>query len=330
MTMSLKSDVVTSKTRVYTLNEMDSAILWQVERNVLPGTANSSEFTQHQLTRKIRALEKRNLVQTLPLINMEACGQGLAHYFIRVSERSVTEVAKELASLCSTLVVAGLDKRCHLLVTARISDDNSAHQVLEELSEIPGIVTVSSELVLRPVLNHISHVRLAGPRHINVLNEQQSELSGGVAKVMDEIDLGIIKRLQDGGRVSKRTIAKDLGVSEGAIRYRIKKLEEKNLLKFVLTFDPRVLGLNHWAWLQLEVDPSMQNDVLSALQDCYWTKYLAVTTGAKSLACLALTESKAELDAVIANEVGRMPGVRDLTVSRINANYKIDKRWGSF
>lgn len=330
MTISLQSDVGCSNRRTYSLNEMDCAFLWQVERNTLPSTARSSGPTPHLIASQIRGLEKRNLAQTMALININESGQDLAHFSIRVTDRPIFDVARDVSRLCSTLVVVSLDNHCRLMATARISNENSAHQVLEELSAIPGISTVCSELVLRQIVNHISHIRLKDDPEANPVSESSTELSGSVAKGMDELDLGIIDRLQRDRRMSNRRVAEELGVTEGAIRYRIKKLEENNLLKFVLNFDPKILGLSHWAWLKLEVHPSMQNDVISALQNCCWTKYLAVTTGAKSLACLALTKSKSELDAIINNEVKTIPGVQGLSVSKINGSYKLDKRWGSF
>lgn len=50
-------------------------------------------------------------------------------------------------------------------------------------------------------------------------------------KATDEIDRGIIQLLQKDGRLSNRSIAEKLSVSEGTVRNRIKKLKEKNILR---------------------------------------------------------------------------------------------------
>jgi Lrp/AsnC family transcriptional regulator for asnA, asnC and gidA len=53
----------------------------------------------------------------------------------------------------------------------------------------------------------------------------------GFLRSTDETDRGIMRLLQIDGRLSNRAIAEELGVSEGTVRNRIRKLKEKGLLK---------------------------------------------------------------------------------------------------
>lgn len=57
---------------------------------------------------------------------------------------------------------------------------------------------------------------------------------------IDETNLGIIKYLKD-GRLPYKKIAENLGVTEGTIRARVKKLQEEGVLEISGLVDPEAL-----------------------------------------------------------------------------------------
>ncbi|MEY2925617.1 MAG: hypothetical protein RL367_94, partial [Pseudomonadota bacterium] len=52
------------------------------------------------------------------------------------------------------------------------------------------------------------------------------------APVLDDLDRQLIAILSDDARVSNRKIANDLGVTEGTVRGRIKRLQQDKLIAF--------------------------------------------------------------------------------------------------
>ena len=61
---------------------------------------------------------------------------------------------------------------------------------------------------------------------------------------MDNLDIKILSRLLNNCRESDRQIGKELGISGGAIRARIKKMQERKIIeKFTIKVEPPVLGL---------------------------------------------------------------------------------------
>ena len=61
---------------------------------------------------------------------------------------------------------------------------------------------------------------------------------------MDNLDIKILSRLLNNCRESDRQIGKELGISGGAIRARIKKMQEMKIIeKFTIKVEPPVLGL---------------------------------------------------------------------------------------
>ncbi|WP_148702405.1 winged helix-turn-helix transcriptional regulator [Nitrosopumilus piranensis] len=60
---------------------------------------------------------------------------------------------------------------------------------------------------------------------------------------MDNLDMKILSKLLNNCRESDRQIGKELGISGGAVRVRIKKMEEKGVIeKFFIKVEPPILG----------------------------------------------------------------------------------------
>ena len=62
--------------------------------------------------------------------------------------------------------------------------------------------------------------------------------------ILDNLDIKILSRLLNNCRESDRQIGKELGISGGAIRARIKKMQESKIIeKFTIKVEPPILGL---------------------------------------------------------------------------------------
>ena len=72
---------------------------------------------------------------------------------------------------------------------------------------------------------------------------------------MDELDSQIIKILQQDGRASNAGIARDVGVSEGTVRRRLKRLVQEEFIQVVALPDPAKLGLESQALVGVQVEP---------------------------------------------------------------------------
>jgi len=76
----------------------------------------------------------------------------------------------------------------------------------------------------------------------------------GPAVNVDETDLKIIKMLETDARISFREIAKKLGISEGTVYNRVKRLQEEGTIKgYSARVDPTKLGMDLGAVIGLRV-----------------------------------------------------------------------------
>lgn len=86
------------------------------------------------------------------------------------------------------------------------------------------------------------------------------------AKVIDEIDRKIINTLREDCLTPFVKIAKMLGVNEGTIRHRVKKLTNYGIIKrFTVATDPALLGLGALAFVIVSVSPGQVHHVAQEL-----------------------------------------------------------------
>lgn len=72
---------------------------------------------------------------------------------------------------------------------------------------------------------------------------------------LDDKDLDIIRILQEDGRTSFTAIAKQLEISEGAVRNRVGQLIDSRVLRVIGVADPMALGYDAYAMVGLKVAP---------------------------------------------------------------------------
>ena len=127
---------------------------------------------------------------------------------------------------------------------------------------------------------------------------------------MDELDRKIIGILQKDGRASNARIARQLGVSEGTIRRRLKRLIEEEVIQVLALPEPSKLGYTTEAIIALQVDPGKIEDVASALARVPEALNVSVTTGAFDVFALVALPSPEDLHGFILSVLGVIPGVR--------------------
>lgn len=120
----------------------------------------------------------------------------------------------------------------------------------------------------------------------------------------------IIELLQRDGRLAYSTIAREVGLSEGAVRQRVTRLIESGTLQIVGVTDPTELGFTRQAMIGMTVagDPAR---VAAVLQDVDEVAYVLITSGRYDLLAEVVCEDDAHLLDVIASVIRGIDGVRE-------------------
>lgn len=127
---------------------------------------------------------------------------------------------------------------------------------------------------------------------------------------MDKLDSSIIEILQGDGRASNAGIAREVGVSEGTVRRRLKRLIQEEYIQVAALPDPAKMGLHSEALIGIQVDPDKVDRVADDLAGLKEVSWVAVTTGQYDLFAWVALASAEALGIFLRTKVGAIPGVR--------------------
>jgi len=128
--------------------------------------------------------------------------------------------------------------------------------------------------------------------------------------LMDELDRKIISLLEKNGRASNARIARDVGVSEGTVRRRLKRLISEKIINVVALPDPRKLGYESEALIGVQVDPDKVDAVAGMISNLEHTRWVAITTGTYDVFAWATLPNAESLGRFLRDQVGAIEGVR--------------------
>ena len=127
---------------------------------------------------------------------------------------------------------------------------------------------------------------------------------------MDELDHKIIALLQMDGRASNAKIAREVGVSEGTVRRRLRRLTKDDVVHIVAVPNLEKLGYATTALVGLQTGPGMSDTVTESLASLPESHYVAVTTGSYDVFVWAGLESAESLGNFLRTKVGVIEGVQ--------------------
>ena len=83
---------------------------------------------------------------------------------------------------------------------------------------------------------------------------------------LSDIELKLLRLLSQNGRAPTRSIANLMNVSEATVRYHIKKLEEKGIIKgYSVILDPASVQLPIFITMGVECEPASTKKVAKAI-----------------------------------------------------------------
>jgi Lrp/AsnC family transcriptional regulator for asnA, asnC and gidA len=135
------------------------------------------------------------------------------------------------------------------------------------------------------------------------------DLSDGA--ITDEIDLQIIKILNEDGRASFAQIAQTLGVSPGMIRQRYNRLVEEGVLQVVAITNPMVLGLTTMAQIGVKVNVNRMQEIADQIASFEEVIYLVLLTGSYDLFVEVVCRDRSHLLDFLTNKLHSVEGVKE-------------------
>ena len=127
---------------------------------------------------------------------------------------------------------------------------------------------------------------------------------------MDGVDLKVICLLQMDGRASNANIARELGVSEGTVRRRIRRLIHEDVIKITALPSLEKLGYATTALIGQKTQPGKADDVAETLPAFDEVHYVDVTTGAYDVFLWVALGSAESLGTFLYNKIAAIEGMQ--------------------
>lgn len=146
--------------------------------------------------------------------------------------------------------------------------------------------------------------------------------------VLDEVNKRIIEQLQRDGRMSYAALAKVVGLSEAAVRQRVQRLLDSDVMQIVAVTDPLTLGFARQVMVGLKVEGDMRS-VADALAKIPEVDYVVICAGAYDLLAELVCTDDDHLLALLNDKIRAIPGVRATETFTYLRLYKQTYAWGT-
>ncbi len=144
---------------------------------------------------------------------------------------------------------------------------------------------------------------------------------------LSETDIRILEMLQNDGRVSYSAMARQLGIAESTIRYRVEKLRETGVIRaFMALLDPRKIGLDITAIALIKVDANEIVEASETLATFEESHHLFRSTGSYDLVSVVHARDIAHLNDLI-ERIKKIPGVREASVEVATYLVKVEPKY---
>ncbi|HWG27990.1 MAG TPA: Lrp/AsnC family transcriptional regulator [Actinospica sp.] len=145
---------------------------------------------------------------------------------------------------------------------------------------------------------------------------------------MDAVSKAIIEQLQQDGRRSYATIAKAVGLSEAAVRQRVQRLLDSEVMQVVAVTDPLTVGFNRQAMIGIRCEGDIEPvaETLAAMEE---VDYVVATAGSFDLMAEVVAEDDDQLLYVINKRIRAIPQVRSTETFVYLKLHKQTYTWGT-
>ncbi len=149
--------------------------------------------------------------------------------------------------------------------------------------------------------------------------------SGGASPqegALDDLDRRIIGHLQQDGRKPYREIGRALGVSEGTVRWRVRRLVDSQALRIVAIADPFRLGYRVLAFVLISVEAGAHSRVIDALVELPEVTYVSACAGRFDIYIQIVCRDNDHLFEMLSE---RIPAVEGVTRTETFTEFKMYK-----
>ena len=145
---------------------------------------------------------------------------------------------------------------------------------------------------------------------------------------LDATDRALIHLLQRDGRRPYTQLAKEVGLSEAAVRQRVQRMLDNDTMQIVAVTDPLQLGLSRQAMVLIRVNGDVR-EVADQLEQIEEVDYLVVTAGSVDLLAEVVVSDDDALFSLLNDKIRQIPGVLSTETITYLGLRKQTYQWGT-
>nr|WP_067289284.1 Lrp/AsnC family transcriptional regulator [Marinobacterium profundum] len=128
---------------------------------------------------------------------------------------------------------------------------------------------------------------------------------------LDEIDISIIRQLWD-GRAAYSDVSNELSISTKTIGKRVKEMTDSHAAEITCLVDPFKLHDHGAAFVGFKTVPENRKEALAKVDKLKGVILAAIVTGRFDIMAIVIFNDSFTYENFIANEVVKVPGIRDV------------------
>lgn len=132
---------------------------------------------------------------------------------------------------------------------------------------------------------------------------------------LDDLDRELIELLSRDARVSNRKIASELGVTEGTVRGRIKRLQQDNMIAFTAITGFNAVEKSRLAFVSIQADVNRVREIARIISELPSVNAVMITTGQFNILALCLFDDLDYLIDVASDRILSIDGVHHIESS---------------
>jgi DNA-binding Lrp family transcriptional regulator len=185
-----------------------------------------------------------------------------------------------------------------------LPDGSSAVDVItEQVGAIRGVKSIQHSVILQTLKHETRYARIPIRPAPLSFPDPVTEL--------DTNDRMLIDCLIADGRQSNREVARQLSISEGTVRARLRRMEQAGLLRIKARSDPSLTGeVDTWSFIGIQAEPGAARRIANVLAEAPEIVTVTMVAGIYDLIVGAATSSRWRMHELVLDEIRCMPGIR--------------------
>lgn len=289
------------------LDQLDIRLIEELEsdvRQTYKDLANKLEVSKPTITGRVKRLIDGGVITTICWVDARSLGYKYSIIFgICTQPGHEIDVANELAANPHVSVVHLCTGHYSVIAWTLFRTAEALSDFLSnELKHIPGILHVEKMLMLQEV--KVTPRILTGD--VNPRTPEYSE--NGV----DDLDIHVIRELQEDARQTTSQLARKLGVYQSTIFRRMQRLMDENIIRIGASTNPFALGYEGVATLGLKCDIGKVMEVAEALVSYKQVQYVGIYASPYDIVSWVVFRKLSDLSHFSKIELSKITGLKEV------------------